>query len=321
MTRPDVLVGDVGGTSVRFAVAHGGVEGVSLDTFEKLPGDDFTCFEDAVDTYLHHQSVKPQAALFALAGPVRDNVVQLTNRPWQVGSERLEQRFGFDEAVLVNDFKAMARSVPELSAENFIDIYGGDLSLDKPVLVAGAGTGLGVASLIPTRPGHWRVLSSEGGHAAFAPRSPRESDLRDLLYKDHGYVSNELICSGTGLEPVHKALCALSGLNFSPMSPQEILDAAAKGDPISLEICTLRARTILSAVGDAALTIGATGGIVLAGGVSSRLVDYLRAEDSMATFLERGPQSGYMTNIPIKLINIEAAPLIGAAALYFEDKD
>lgn len=321
MREQEVLVGDVGGTSVRFALAHATPDCIAIDHFEKLPGDQFGCFEDAIETYLDHQNIRPKAALFALAGPVADDKVRLTNRPWSIDARIIEDRFGFGDAHLVNDFKAMARAVPELTDGHLSTISGGDLKLDENILVAGAGTGLGVAALIADGPNNWIVLSSEGGHAAFAPQTDRESDLRDWLAKNYGYVSNELVCSGIGLEPVHRGLCALSGVPFEAQSPRDILTAAASGDAIASEICTLRARTILSAAGDAALTIGATGGIVLAGGVSTRLEEYLKSPESLSRFHNRGPRSDYMAQIPIKMIRHETAPLIGAAALYFKDKD
>ncbi|MEO1028532.1 MAG: glucokinase [Pseudomonadota bacterium] len=316
-----VLVGDVGGTSVRFALAHSDEHAISIDHFEKLPGDDFTCFEDAIDRYLSHQNITPKAALFALAGPVAEGEVCLTNRPWCITTDTLESKFGFENATLVNDFAAMARSVPELSDSCMTDIIAGDLRLDEPVLVAGAGTGLGMAALIPMGDRHWHVLSGEGGHAAFKPQTSRDFALHHLLEEEYGYVSAELICSGIGLEPVHRGLCTLSDVPFEPMTPAQILEAASQGDQISIEICSLRARTILAAAGDAALMVDATGGVVLAGGISSRLEDYLKAADSLGSFFERGPRRDYMSRIPIKLINYETAPLIGAAALYFEKEE
>ena len=250
-----------------------------------------------------------------------DGEVCLTNRPWCITTNALQNKFGFDQATLVNDFAAMARSVPELGDEHLTDIIAGDLKLDQPVLIAGAGTGLGIAALIPLGNRHWHVLSGEGGHAAFKPQTSRDFALHHLLEEQYGYVSAELICSGIGLEPVHRGLCTLSGVPFEPMTPAEILTAADNGDEISQEICSLRARTILAAAGDAALMVGATGGVVLAGGISSRLEDYLKSADSLGSFFERGPRRDYMSRIPIKLISYETAPLIGAAALYFEQED
>ncbi len=314
-----ILVGDVGGTSVRFALAHRGAEGISIEDFVKLPGDDFKDFEDAVAAYVDRLGARPAEALFALAGPVKDDVVRLTNRNWApISARELEARLGFHQAHLVNDFAAMARAVPELPAADFETILPGRAAFDAPVLVTGPGTGFGVATLLPDPRCGWKVITGEGGHAAFAPRSDRECELAAILRAEHNYVSTELVVSGQGLPAVQKAMSTLHGVAYTPMSPADVFAGAASGDPVCREICEMRADATLGAVGDLALINGTLGGVVLTGGVAQRLHDYLKRPSASDRFRERGPQTAYLADVGVRLITTEMAPLIGAAALHYD---
>lgn len=318
-----VLVGDIGGTNVRFAVARRGFAGHPLisDT-SVMPGDDFDTFDDALETYCQTLGDKrPKQALVALAGPVDDGKVKLTNRDWTVDAVRLAGHCSFHRVRLVNDYAAMARAIPELPDTDFRVLRAGDPDEDgrHPILVSGPGTGLGMATLIPVGPSGWRVLTGEGGHAAFAPVTERECALAEKLRASHGYVSRELVLSGSGLKAVHQALCKLDGVEWEELPPGEIIDRARKGDAICRDICEIRARGTLFALGDAALMNGTLGGVVITGGVAERLEEWLAAPEAIERFLERGPMSDYMRPIPIRLLLSGEAALVGAAALHFDE--
>lgn len=320
---PDsVLVGDIGGTNVRFGRARLGFAGhPEVEDIAIMPGDNFCCFDDALKSYLSQLGNNPPAcALFAFAGPVRDGVVRLTNRDWTVNSRELARDVGMDKIRLVNDYAAMARSIPELGDESFRLLHDGRTPDERaPILVAGPGTGLGMATLLPEGERGWRVMTGEGGHAAFAPRTDREWELTKRLQQSHGYVSKELVLSGSGLNAVHKALCEIDGVAWQVTPPAEIMRMAEEGDPISRDICEIRAGATLDALGDAALINGTRGGVVITGGVAERLVNWLATPNALSRFFERGPMSHYMEPIPIRLLMQADAALIGAAALHFDE--
>lgn len=318
-----VLVGDIGGTNVRFGRAHlNGSGHPKVEDIEILPGDDFNTFDDALEAYLDQLGQKrPDQALFAFAGPVKDGNVQLTNRDWRVNSGKLANKTGLERVRLVNDYAAMARSIPELGPESFRVLHEGRMPQERaPILVAGPGTGLGMATLLPVGERRWRVMTGEGGHAAFAPRSDREWELTKRLQQSHGYVSKELVLSGSGLDAVHEALCDIDGVEWEPTPPAEIMRRAHAGDRISRDICEIRAGATLDALGDAALINGTRGGVVITGGVAERLVDWLAASKALSRFFDRGPMSHYMEPIPLRLLMQGDAALIGAAALHFDEE-
>lgn len=322
MAEP-VLVGDIGGTNVRFALARRGFAGhCAVSDVSVMPGDEFKTFDEALSAYICDLGTQPPPqALIALAGPVNEGRVELTNRDWVIDARRLEAGTGLRHVRLVNDYAAMARAIPELPESDFRLLQAGAPDEDErdPILVSGPGTGLGMATLIPVGTQGWKVLTGEGGHAAFAPYDERERALAAKLQETHGYVSRELVLSGSGLEAVHKALCEVDGVAWQPLAPQAIMDRALEGDRICRDICEIRARGTLFALGDAALMNGTTGGVVITGGVAERLADWLAAPEALARFNERGLMSKYMSPIPIRLLLSGEAALVGAAALHFDE--
>lgn len=320
---PDsVLVGDIGGTNVRFARARLGFAGhLEVENISVFQGDDYGSFDAALEQYLEQLgNHRPDEALFAFAGPVRDGTVRLTNRSWTVNSRETAQKAGLANVRLVNDYAAMARSIPELGPESFRLLHEGRVPDERsPILVAGPGTGLGMATLLPEGERGWRVMTGEGGHAAFAPRTDREWELTKRLQATHGYVSKELVLSGSGLNAVHKALCEIDGVPWEITPPAEIMRRAREGDRMSRDICEIRAGATLDALGDAALINGTRGGVVITGGVAERLVDWLQQPAAISRFFDRGPMSHYMKPIPIRLLMDGEAALIGAAALHFDE--
>ncbi|MEZ6000485.1 glucokinase [Hyphomonas sp.] len=313
-----ILVGDVGGTNVRFAIAHRQGGRIVASYFEKFAGDDFGAFAEVLGAYLDRTRARVTQACFALAGPVQHGEVTLTNRGWHVSEQQLQQQFGFDDVRLINDFTAMARAVPEFERTSFESILTGTAEPGAPVIVAGAGTGFGVATLIPEA-GNWHVLAGEGGHMAFAPRTKIEFQLAEILLQKFGYVSNELVSSGTGLAPVHEAFCEIFDRPVEDLSPAEMRARADAGDEMYYQLILVRACTVMGAAGDLALANGAAGGVVLAGGVTERIVDFLRTPEAMERFRERGPMSAYLENCPVVLMQDPQAPLIGAAAYYEQE--
>lgn len=309
-----VLVGDVGGTNVRFAVAVRRSGELRIERFEMFEGDKYAGFTEVLRRYIDQTGVRCRVACLAIAGPVQDGHGKLTNRDWRISVRDLADEFGFDQVVLINDFKAMARSVPELDAAAFEPVFDGIARPGFPILVAGPGTGFGVATLLPQGPGRWSVISGEGGHMAYAPRTEIEVELANVLRRDHGYVSNELVASGSGLKSVHAAFCEIFGAAYSKLSPAEMRARADAGDAMYRTLIEVRALAVMGAVGDLVLANGARGGVVLAGGVSERIADFLRTPAAHERFVSRGPMTSYLADCPVRLLHDPVAPLIGAVA-------
>lgn len=314
-----LLVGDVGGTSVRLAIGEKRGSGFFVESFRKYASDDFSDFYEVLDAFLTETNLAPTSASLAMAGPPVGQSITLTNRPWTVCVDALKKRFGLHQASLVNDFTAMARSVPELSEQAFVGVKSGTPVRNAPILVIGPGTGLGVATLIGSSDEGWKVIGGEGGHGAFAAATDEEWAVFTILQRRYGYVPNEMMCAGIGLDMLHRAVCEANDLPYESLSAVEISKRASDGDRVCSLTCKIRAHTVMTVAGDLALANGALGGVVLAGGVSVRLADYLREPNTLERFLARGIQRDYMSRIPIRLLIDEKAPLIGATALYYDN--
>lgn len=310
-----ILAGDIGGTNTRFGcLTPKSNGGWNVNKYAKVKVADYLTFDDALSSYLDGLDVKPKRAAFAAAGPVEQGYINLTNADWHISARRVEELYDIDTCVLFNDFAGMARSVSELSDGDFRVIREGKALKDEPILVAGPGTGFGVGYLVPTKSG-LKILSTEGGHMSYNPQTVLEFELLQVLQKDREFVSLELVSSGRGLSVIHKAVCDIHGVPYSHLTPSEIRERGRGDDPVCRDLCEIRAAATMGAVADLALAGGARGGIVLAGGVSERLIDFYLEPAAMERFLNRGARQDYVRNIPVRLLKSPLAPLIGSAAL------
>ena len=310
-----ILAGDIGGTNTRFGCLERKPEGGwSLSNFAKFKGADFVSFDDAIESYLSQLTIRPTRAVFAAAGPVEAGYIKLTNTDWRVSAQRVAKLHGFESCALYNDFAGMTRSIPEISEDDFTILRSGQARENEPILVAGPGTGFGVGYLVPTKCG-WHVMATEGGHISYSPQTSLELELLQLLKRDRDFVSVELVSSGKGLPVVHEAICEIHGKKYVNAEPNEIRARAQANDLVCSDVCNVRAAATMGAIGDLALSGGARGGIVFAGGVSERMIDFYMQPAAMSRYLNRGPQSDYIREIPMRLLKCPLAPLIGSAAL------
>lgn len=319
MSDDVILLGDAGGTNVRLAHAYVGPSGVRLSSIWKRRGADYPTFEAALDDYLGKDGPKLAGAAFGFAGPVSHGRVELLHRNWIVDRSALADRLGTQHVVVVNDFFAMARSAPELAPGDVEELAGGQADPEGSIAVGGPGTGFGVGMLRRFRDG-WVVMAGEGGHQSFCVRTELDWRVAEILGARGVYVSNEVVASGSGFEDTRAALAEAMGLPEPMLSQAEVIAAAKAGDAFALEFCRMRARTVMTAMGDMALAANATGGVYLAGGVTQRLIPWLAEQEARDWFRKRGARTELLSAIPIRIILSETAPLIGATHLWLDER-
>ena len=320
MTDLTLLVGDVGGTNARFALARR-IEGqIVLDLHESFPAHEHPTFLGGVKAYLDGCEVKPSGGVLAVAGPVTGGAIDLTNSPWQVSEDELAT-LGLKPVRLINDFEALAWGAP-IVPEDQLASLGGPVEgqHDAAIAVLGPGTGFGVSALARDSHGREIALPSEGGHACFAPGDAIEDEILRVLRRRYDRVSIERLVCGPGLLNMHRALAEIDGRKSHVDDPAEITQAALK-DPHSPCGATLaRFCAILGAVaGDVALTLGARGGIYIAGGIAPRILPFLKASPFRERFEHKGRFQPYMQAIPTKVILHKQAALLGAARVAFNE--
>ncbi len=309
------LVGDIGGTNCRLALVRPGQARPMFEAPLTLKCAEHPSFEAALSFYLKHKA--PGAvvvgAAIAVAGPVLDGAVAMTNHPWSITEAQLSSWTGGGPARLINDYAALAYAAPALSRS--------DLQLVGPapesrvagtIAVMGAGTGFGVSALV--RDGHREAaLVGEGGHAAFAPQDRMEIEVQRFLALRYGRVSIERVLSGPGLLNLHQAIAHIEGRPAAFLTPDAITAAAAERDPHALA-CIERFCAILGSVaGDFALAYGARGGVQIAGGVSQKLLATPSAGAFRARFEDKGRFATYLAAIPTEVVLHPHAALVGAA--------
>ena len=310
------LLADIGGTYARFAVET--ASGV-FEHKASLLCADHADFHAAVSSYLEGL---PQGGLgriahaaIAIANPVEGDSVRMTNYHWQFSIEQMRLRLGLESLVVVNDFTALAMSLPRLSASQRRQV-GGGAALERSVVgLLGAGSGLGVSGLIPAADG-WVALGTEGGHTSFSPRDEREIAILRYGLQQHSHLSHERLLSGPGIALIYRALCARAGVTAEALAAPEITRRALEGsDPQCAETLEAFCAMLGTAAANLALTLGALGGIYIGGGIVPRLGAYFDSSLFRSRFEDKGRFSDYTKRIPTYVITAENATFTGASAI------
>lgn len=316
------LLADIGGTNARFALADCSAAMPLLDgSIREFPVMQFACLADAARHYLGITGTRPRHAVFAVAGRVTGDEARITNHPWLISATELQLALGLDTLRLVNDFSAQAMALPLLCTDDVIAIgtpawTGIPTAGDRTWAVVGPGTGLGVGALL-RRDGELHVVQSEGGHAGFAPGTPEEIAILEVLSGQFDRVSNERLLSGPGLSNLHRALGAIAGETDigTPLQPQEITARANDGDARCVRAIELFCAIFGAVAGDLALTFGAWDGVVLTGGLVPKLLPWLPASDFRARFEYKGRFAAAMSQVPALAVVHPQPGLLGAAAM------
>jgi len=315
------LLADVGGTNARFALesAPGRIECIHV-----LAGAAYATLADALRAYLALPDVVAAAGLgirhgaIAIANPVNGDFVKMTNHHWEFSIEALRLAVGFEVLVVANDFTALARSLPLLADDQKHQVGGGVPQAGAPLGLIGAGTGLGVSGLIPSASG-WTALLSEGGHVSFPPMNPDEVAILQYAWTEFPHVSAERLLSGVGIELIYRALVAQRGHEEPVLAAPEIARRALTGecplcDDVIEHFCTM----LGTIAGNLGVTLGATGGIYIGGGIVPRLGERFDRSGFRSRFEEKGRFNKYLAAIPTYVITAEYPAFVGVSAILAE---
>jgi glucokinase len=310
------LIADIGGTYARFTLE------VAAGQFEhtaSLRCAEHADFHAAVTAYLQGLpaalSTRLEHAAIAIANPVEGDDVRMTNYHWRFSIEQMRQRLALQTLVVVNDFTALAMSLPRLAPGQRRQV-GGGLARERSVVgLLGAGTGLGVSGLIPAGDG-WVALGTEGGHTSFSPRDEREIAILRYGLQHFSHLSHERLLSGPGLELIHRALRAHAGLAPEPLAAPEITRRALEAhDATCVETLETFCAMLGTVAGNLAVTLGAFGGIYIGGGIVPRLGTWFDRSAFRNRFEDKGRFADYVRSIPTYVITAEQATFTGASAI------
>ncbi|GLX80283.1 glucokinase [Thalassotalea insulae] len=307
------LVADIGGTNIRLGYFVQDNVAANIKVYQCA---DYASLSDVVKTYISEMELtgKTINACLAIACPVENDLISMTNLPWEFSQSALKQELQLNKLVLINDYTAIAHAIPHLTDEQKVKIGGGTAVEGKPISICGPGTGLGVANALAIGD-QWHALGGEGGHVDFAPVDQLESEILAFLFTKYEHVSYEQLLSGLGLEQIYQALNHINNAQQPPLSAKEISSKALTNDcPLCQQTLTQFCRILGSFAGNLALTLASFGGVYIAGGIVPRFIEFLAQSEFRSRFESKGRFEDFNQNIPTYVI-IESQPgILGASA-------
>jgi glucokinase len=314
---------DLGGTHARFALAEAeGGRVVSLGEAVTIKTADHASFQTAWEAFGESVGTPlPRATAIAIAGPIKADVIKLTNNPWIIRPALINEKLGVDAHVLVNDFEAVGHAVAQAGPEHFIHLCGPDAPLpeDGTISIIGPGTGLGVAQIWRSPASPYHVQATEGGHLDFAPLDSIEDAILARLRKRYRRVSVERIVSGPGLIEIYEALAGIEGRAVPQYDDKSLWTLGMSGeDSLAAAAVDRFCLSLGSVAGDVALAQGGSG-VVIAGGLGLRIKDILVRSGFAERFCAKGRFEAMMAAMPVKLITHPQPGLFGAAAAFAKD--
>lgn len=326
-----LLAADIGGTKTELALYRREAGPRGPIEPRRYPSAEHPSLEAIATAYLAEVGLPVDAACFAVAGPVTAGRATLTNLPWVVEEADLRRALGVESVRLLNDVEAMAVAIPHLRPDELRTLQEGEATPGGAIALIAPGTGLGEAFL--TWDGaRYRAFPSEGSHADFAPTDDRQVDLLRFMTARHGRVSYERVCAGRSMPELYEFLAERGDAVESPALRDELAGvvdrtppimraafATPEPDPLSLATVDLFSQILGAAAGNLALTVLATGGVYLGGGIPQRILPVATGQGELfrQAFGRKGRLSPLLARLPVHVI-AEPVALLGAAIAGFD---
>lgn len=294
------LIADIGATNSRCALLD---ETGRVMAVKRFSNSDYPDLGTLLLAYLHERptSEQPREAALAIAAPVLGDEVQMVNIQWHISRDALTKQLGVSRLLLYNDFAAIAAGLPDLSHDELEQIGGGLGDAHSTRAVLGPGSGLGVASLVPT-PDGWAVVSGEGGHVTMAAVTDEEAEILKMIRDQVGHCSAERLLSGPGLVMLYEAVGRQHRVEVDQLASEQVMGKAAEGDPLAVLAREHFFAMLGTVAGNLALTVGARGGVYIAGGIVPQSLKALEASEFRARFEAKGRYRSYLKGIPTYVI-------------------
>lgn len=315
-----ILASDIGGTNARMALFD--IEKMGEPIIEKLyPTKKFSSFIEVISAFQTEFSSPIQAAGIAVAGPVIEGRVQITNLPWIIEEEKIRRHLGNIPMRLLNDLVGMSNYIPHLKSDDLFNLNKGVEGFDSPIAVIAPGTGLGEAYLIREGSGY-KPYPSEGGHTDFGPVNELQEELLSFMAKKYSHVSYERICSGLGIPDIYRFFKDVKKIGEPKTTSKRIsqaddpvpiiFESALGSSKICQEVVNLFVDILAAEAGNLALKLMARGGIYLGGGIPPKILGKLE-ERFISSYLNKGRLNQILEQIPVNVILHSNPALYGAA--------
>jgi len=313
MNSPINLVADIGGTNLRIGMtkASGVIDDIALYQCNQFSG-----LTEIIQDYLSKIDISNTEvnACFAIACPVDNDIISMTNLPWKFSKKELKTTLNLTKMYFINDYTAIAHAVPLLSEQQKVKIGGGNVVAGKPISICGPGTGLGVANVINTND-QWVSLGGEGGHVDFAPTDAIEIQILNFLLTKYEHVSYEQVLSGLGIQQIYQALMFVKGIEPEALEAKDITQKAISNE-CDVCVATLNkfCEILGSFAGNLSLTLASFGGVYIAGGIVPRFIEFIDNSNFRRSFEAKGRFEAFNQTIPTFVITEPQPGLLGASA-------
>lgn len=326
-----ILAGDIGGTKTNLGLFEQAAPGGELRKLEEntVPTNSAGSPEEIMLKYLKERPspVKVDTAAFGIAGPVTKGVCEGENLPWkrEIRATALAEALGVKRASLLNDLAATANGVRFLKDEQIVTLYEGQPVDNGTLAVIAAGTGLGEAALI-WEGTDYEPLALEGGHTDLAVRNEEEIELFKFLLAIERPVNQEAVLCGSGLFNVYRFLQSTGRYQEPPDLARQIGNAIEKDKPGLVSMFGLQKKAPIyekaldmfvsmygARAGNLAMTLMATGGVYIGGGIAPKNLEKLKDGTFIKAFLDKGFFRRFMEKMPVYVVLEQKTALIGAA--------
>ncbi len=320
-----ILAGDTGGTKTRLALYEQSQGKLLRRQTETFVSGDFPSLEEIIRTFLSKNHISVKKACFGVPGPIVAGRAQSTNLPWLTDEAHIVRALGIASVKLVNDLVATTSSIPFLSPDDLLTVHQGlPTGRETTFGVLAPGTGLGQAFLYKQGE-QFIALPSEGGHADFAPNNEIEIALLKYLLAKFRRVSYERVLCGPGLVNIYNFLKD-TGVAAEPPelkkrmaeeNPAVVISAAGQSGEfaICVQALDIFASILGAQAGNLVLTMLATGGIYLGGGIPPKISQKLMDGTAVAAYVNKGRLSDFVKAVPLYVIRDDHAALLGSAYL------
>ena len=323
-----ILAGDVGGTKVHLALYDFDSGNLTRRRDEKFPAAEYSSLDEVVKAFLGKGDEKKDsivASCFGCPGPVKDGRLKLTNLPWTLDTRDLQHSLGIEHIFLINDLEANGYGIPELAQDRIFVLHQGEAGTVGHRGLLSAGTGLGESVLVwDAKLRRHTPLASEGGHVDFAPRNDREIDLLRYLQRTlKGRISFERVVSGLGIQNVYAFLRDDQKMEepdwlrkrLESEDPNAVIGTCAEEEsaPICVETMNIFAAAYGAKAGNLGLTLLATGGVYLGGGIAPKVLKLMQNGRFSEAFLDKGRMRPILEAMPVRIILDDTCALLGAA--------
>lgn len=326
-----LLAGDIGGTKTILQVVEQRDGELKALVEKRYPSQQFDTFERILIQFYSEfklQKSDIKSACIGVAGPVSQagtrTTSKITNLPWKLDSDELADQFVENKFHLINDFQAIGYGIERLQGEDILVLQQGDAVEKATRAVIGAGTGLGQAFLVwDSGESAYKVHPSEAGHSSFSPVSDKEKQLLEYLSNRKEFVSLEQVVSGPGITNIYHFLSQqkssmpgevlLSANDSIDITPSIVKLALQEDDLLAKEALDIFVNAYGVAAGNLALTVGATGGVYIAGGIAPKIINKMQEGNFIRAFSAKNKMKSWLQSIPVYLIINEKTGLLGAA--------